>query len=275
MRTAGCGRPGAQGRKAADELLDEWRRSPTQPVLRVQVRNASLASRRKRAYTRKYVHLHLFAVNRAVPAPPSTASLPACACGRLRRATRALTQLYDDLLAPAGLRLTQFSLLRTLMREGTVRITELAAVQLLDRTALSRNLDPLVEQGLVEIVRGRDARTREVAISRKGMNALKAAEPHWTRAQKAVAERIGASKLEALIATLGELEALHPARDERDLDGLKARTGKSVPQAAASRPTTRVASPPTTRVSTTLKSRPAAPTVHPTRAPRRSSSRTV
>jgi len=220
------------------------------------------------------VHLHLFAVNRAVPAPPgtrpappSTASLPACACGRLRRATRALTQLYDDLLEPAGLRLTQFSLLRTLMREGTVRITDLAAVQLLDRTALSRNLDPLVEQGLVEIVRGRDARTREVAISRKGMNALKAAEPHWTRAQKAVAERIGASKLEALIATLGELEALHPARDERDLEPSKARTEKGVPHAAASHPTT--------RVSTTLKSRPAAPTVHPTRAPRRSSSRTV
>jgi len=220
-------------------------------------------------------------MNRSPPSPryarPTAASAasPACACGRLRRATRALTQLYDDVLAPAGLRLTQFSLLRTLMREGTVRITDLAAAQLLDRTALSRNLDPLVEQGLVEIVRGRDARTREVAISRKGMNALKAAEPHWTRAQKAVAERIGASKLEALIATLGELEALHPARDERDLEPSKARTGKTVPHAAASRPTTPVASHPTTRVSTTLKSRPAAPTVHPTRAPRRSSSRTV
>ena len=41
----------------------------------------------------------------------AAASSPACACGRLRRATRALTQLYDDLMAPAGLRVTQFSLL--------------------------------------------------------------------------------------------------------------------------------------------------------------------
>ena len=205
----------------------------------------------------------------------SAASSPACACGRLRRATRALTQLYDDLLEPAGLRLTQFSLLRTLAAFGAMLISNLAERLLLDRTALSRNLDPLVEQGLVEIVRGRDARTREVAISRQGMNALKAAEPHWTRAQKAVAERIGASKLEALIATLGELEALHPARDERDLQQNKARTGIGVPHAVASRPTTRVASHPTARVSTPLKSRPAAPTAHPTRAPRRSSSRTV
>jgi len=159
------------------------------------------------------------------PSPPGPVS-PACACGRLRRATRALTQLYDDLLAPAGVRLTQFSLMRTLMREGTLRITDLAAAQLLDRTALSRNLDPLVEQGLVEIVRGHDARTREVAISRKGMNALKAAEPYWLRAQKAVAQRIGASKLEALIATLGELEALHPSLDDGDTPASPARASQ-------------------------------------------------
>jgi len=139
-------------------------------------------------------------------------TLPAaCACGRLRRATRALTQLYDDAMAPAGLRVTQFSLLRTLARDGPLKISELAARQLLDRTALSRNLDPLVELGHVEIVRGRDARTREVAISRKGVAALRAAEPCWMRAQKEVARSIGPERLKALIATLGELEALHPA----------------------------------------------------------------
>src|SRR6476659_6404333 len=100
----------------------------------------------------------------ATPSATKAIPSPACACGRLRRATRALTQLYDDLLAPAGLHLTQFSLLRTLTRNGTMRINALAAAQLLDRTALSRNLDPLVERGLVEIVRGHDARVREVAI---------------------------------------------------------------------------------------------------------------
>ena len=135
----------------------------------------------------------------------------ACACGRLRRATRALTQLYDDLLAPAGLRVTQFSLLRTLARDGPLKISDLATRQLLDRTALSRNLDPLVESGYVEVVRGRDARTRQVAISRKGTSALRSAEPCWMRAQAEVARHIGTEKLEALIATLGELESLHPS----------------------------------------------------------------
>jgi len=138
-----------------------------------------------------------------------------CACGRLRRATRALTQLYDDLMEPSGLRVTQFSLLRALERGGTQRITALAAATLLDRTALSRTLDPLVAEGLVEILPGRDARTREAALTRAGTAALRAAEPHWKRAQAAVTKRLGAAKLDALITTLAEIETLHPAPSRR------------------------------------------------------------
>jgi len=140
---------------------------------------------------------------------------PACACGRLRRAARALTQLYDDALAPADLRVTQFSLLRTLARSGSMRISEFAAAQLLDRTALSRNLDPLVERGLVKVAAGKDARTREIILTRAGEAALRAATPYWERAQKQVAKRIGVAKLEALIATLRDLERLHPDALER------------------------------------------------------------
>ena len=135
---------------------------------------------------------------------------PACACGRLRRATRALTQLYDDAMAPAGLRVTQYSLLSTLARDGPLTISDLATRQLLDRTALSRNLDPLFERGLVAITPGRDARTREVALTRAGHAALRAAKRYWGQAQKEVAKRLGPAKLEALISTLAELEALHP-----------------------------------------------------------------
>jgi DNA-binding MarR family transcriptional regulator len=135
---------------------------------------------------------------------------PACACGRLRRASRALTQLYDDLMAPSGLRVTQFSLLRTLATRGTARMSDLARALLLDRTALSRTLDPLVERGLVEIAPGRDARTREVSLTRAGAKAIRSAAPHWQRAQSQVVARIGPAKLDALIATLAEVEQLHP-----------------------------------------------------------------
>jgi DNA-binding MarR family transcriptional regulator len=137
----------------------------------------------------------------------------ACACGRLRRAARALTQLYDDAMQPSELRVTQFSLLRTLAANGPLRISDLAARQLLDRTALSRNLDPLLARGLVEAVRGRDARTREVAITARGKRELRAAEPHWRRAQAVVRARVGADRLQGLIETLADLETLHPHID--------------------------------------------------------------
>lgn len=140
----------------------------------------------------------------------SSSPSPACACGRLRRATRALTQRYDDLMAPSGLRVTQFSLLRSIPAGGSCTLSDLAEKLLLDRTALSRTLDPLAERGLVAIASGRDARTREISLTRAGERALRDALPHWRRAQSEVARRIGPAKLEALIATLHDIEALHP-----------------------------------------------------------------
>ncbi len=138
------------------------------------------------------------------------AASAACTCGRLRRAARALTQLYDDTMAPVDLRVTQFSLLRTLSRDGPARMSDLAARLLLDRTALSRTLDPLVVRGLVAIVPGRDARTREVSLTHAGTIAIRNALPHWKRAQSQVAGRLGARGVDTLVALLREVEALHP-----------------------------------------------------------------
>jgi DNA-binding MarR family transcriptional regulator len=135
---------------------------------------------------------------------------PACTCGRLRRAARALTQLYDDVMAPSGLRVTQFSLLRTLAGQGATRMSDLARTLLLDRTALSRTLDPLAERGLVAITPGRDARTREVTLTPVGAKALRDATAHWKRAQSQVVARIGPARVDALIATLADVEKLHP-----------------------------------------------------------------
>ncbi len=151
----------------------------------------------------------------SAPRSDSKSQSPACACGRLRRAARALTQLYDDAMAPAGLRVTQFSLLRTLSRDGPTRISALAEIQLLDRTALSRNLDPLVARGLLKVTPGRDARTREVALTRSGEAALRSATPYWRQAQSEVSMRLGRARLDALIATLADVEALHPDANER------------------------------------------------------------
>jgi DNA-binding MarR family transcriptional regulator len=139
-------------------------------------------------------------------AAPSTVDVPrsasGCTCARLRRLTRRMTALYDRELAPTGLRLTQFSLLATLRREGNdggVAVSDLAAAMDMDRTTLTRNLRPLLAQHLVELgVDPVDARIRRAAITSTGNTAFVAAMPRWRSAQDHVNRTLGEGNVAAL-----------------------------------------------------------------------------
>jgi DNA-binding MarR family transcriptional regulator len=125
-----------------------------------------------------------------------------CACFNLRKATRAVTQLYDDVLRPSGLRCTQFSLLTLLRASGTVAMTTLAEDAVMDRTTLARNLEVLERDGLVRIRPGDDARVREIELTRAGVAKLEEAFPLWRQAQRTVAEGLGAGRMSRLLADL-------------------------------------------------------------------------
>ncbi len=93
---------------------------------------------------------------------PSVAQLPeiaeTCACLNVRKAARAVTQLYDEVLQPSGLRATQFNLLVAIALAGEAPVTRLADALVMDRTTLTRNLKPLESQGLITIEAGTDRR---------------------------------------------------------------------------------------------------------------------
>src|ERR687885_698919 len=91
-----------------------------------------------------------------------------CACFNTRKASRALTQLYDEMLRPSGLRSTQFTLLMVLRGRGPTSINGLAEATVTDRTTLSRNLAILEERGLVRVQPGEDARVRVVELTEAG-----------------------------------------------------------------------------------------------------------
>ena len=82
-----------------------------------------------------------------------TTTLPGaeqCNCFAVRSAARHVTQLYDQLLAPIGLRVTQFSILAKLKRRGPLTINALADDMVMDRTTLGRNILPLERDGLID-----------------------------------------------------------------------------------------------------------------------------
>ena len=108
-----------------------------------------------------------------------------CVCSTLRRATRAVTAMYDAALAPSGLRITQFSVLVVLGRLGPLPVTRLAAEVALDRSTMGRNLDPLERRGLVRIKVGDvDQRERVAHLTAAGERAIEAARPYWRAAQE-------------------------------------------------------------------------------------------
>jgi len=138
----------------------------------------------------------------------ATETPQACLCFNLRKAARAVTQLYDAALEPAGLRATQFSLLAVLDGRDAVTITDLARAMVMDRTTLTRNLRPLEKQGLVAIAPGDDRRTREVSLTRRGRQTLTRATPRWRHAQTGMLDALGDRRARRLLDELsGAIDA--------------------------------------------------------------------
>ena len=135
------------------------------------------------------------------------ASETPCICSTLRRVTRAITATYDAALAPSGLRVTQFAVLRTLARLGPLPVTRLAAETALDRSTMGRNLDPLERRGLVRIEVGQaDQRERVAHLTATGGDAVETALPYWRRAQERIAALVDPSAVRVLAEQLGALQ---------------------------------------------------------------------
>lgn len=121
-----------------------------------------------------------------------------CTCLAVRQGARQLTQLYDRHLAPAGLRATQYPILARLHRCGPMPINALAADLVVDRTTLGRALRPLERDGLVVLSVGRDARTRELSLTPRGVERLAVAAPLWRDAQEAFDQGYGVEESASL-----------------------------------------------------------------------------
>jgi DNA-binding MarR family transcriptional regulator len=135
--------------------------------------------------------------------------IPATCLGlHVRRASRILTQIYDDALMPVGLALNQFSLLVAIKLLDSVAITQLAEVMFMDQSTLSRNLKPLEREGWVAISPGKDRRRRLVALTPSGQLLLEQAIPLWEQVQKDLQGHYGQQNWQTLLSLLGEARSL-------------------------------------------------------------------
>ena len=129
-----------------------------------------------------------------------------CNCLALRQAARHLTQFYDRFLASTGLRTTQFSILAKLHRLGPMTINALARELVMDRTTLGRTMLPLEREGLIAIEDSAvDRRSKELRLTRKGGERLRAAFKPWREAQSQFARIFGEERADKLRSELRAL----------------------------------------------------------------------
>jgi DNA-binding MarR family transcriptional regulator len=133
---------------------------------------------------------------------PNTLPILPCACASLRRAARAVTQLYDDAFRDSGLRATQLTLLQVLDMRGEMIQLELGELLAIDSTTLTRTLGPLGKQGLLRSRPGKDRRERIWSITPAGKRKLASLTDSWNAAQNKVRAQLGDARWNRLLGDL-------------------------------------------------------------------------
>ena len=138
-----------------------------------------------------------------------------CTCAKLRRLTRRVTAVYDRLMVPQGMTVTQYSLLSQLRGLDGQSLSQIAAQLDMERSGLTRTLKALVDAGYVELrASSSDARARCVHLLPAGRAARERMRPHWQAAQQQVSELLGETETARLHHWIDEhLPRFRPAED--------------------------------------------------------------
>ncbi len=131
-----------------------------------------------------------------------------CYCTKIRKASKALTQYYINILKPSGLKITQFALLNNLRRLGPVTMSTLSEATNLERTTLIRNLKPLENKKLIQIISQENSKANLIYLTDNGEKILNLTLPYWEKAQKSIEEILTKEEIEDFDKTLQKLESI-------------------------------------------------------------------
>lgn len=125
-----------------------------------------------------------------------------CVNYSFKQTSRIITQFYDNMFKEVGIRSTQFSLLTSVKICKDCTFDQLAASINMDSTTLTRNLQALEKRGFIEIVTGKDKRTKMAYLTPEGEEVLKKAFPIWKKAQRHFVQGLGAENWNSIKQSL-------------------------------------------------------------------------
>lgn len=139
-----------------------------------------------------------------------------CTGARVRKLMRRMTAFYEQHLRGTGLKLSQYSVLAHL-NETPQSLLDLAARLEMDRTTLTRSLNPLIDAGWAGECACTDARRRLFVLTPSGKKTLSNARAQWAKAQLALEDQLGRDYVQRLNTELEHaLEQLKPALPEEN-----------------------------------------------------------
>lgn len=139
------------------------------------------------------IYIYFNMDNRSLP------SLP-CLCATLRRASRALTQRYEQAIRPLGLRGTQFTVLQAMTLLGESSQGKLGKILAIDSTTLTRTLAIMLRDGWITKEKGPDRRAVRLRLTKAGQAQFKRALPVWERVQAQLRIELGSEQWEKLLS---------------------------------------------------------------------------
>ena len=110
----------------------------------------------------------------------------------LRKTCRLINQFYQQRISPTGLKIGQFSILRATFFCKETNNKQLQRILVLNQTTLSRNLKPLIRDGLLKLrAKQDDKRVKIISLSEAGMQVYLQTVPLWEQAQRELDMKIG------------------------------------------------------------------------------------
>ncbi len=127
---------------------------------------------------------------------------------KTRRAARAVTRRYNQLLRPFDLQCTQVSLLYAVAAGGFDSISEMADQQAMERSTLTRNLQLLRKRGLICSEQEGQGRPQRFELTPQGAHLLEVTIPLWQQAQDTLRQEWGEEDWSVIQSSLSIVGAI-------------------------------------------------------------------
>lgn len=114
-----------------------------------------------------------------------------CVCATLRRATRVVTQLYEEAFRPLGITAPQYTVMAVLTAFGEMTHSRLGELLATDATTLTRILQLMTRKGWLRTATGTDRRQRLISLTPAGIALFEQAKPVWQQVQGRLQQAYG------------------------------------------------------------------------------------